>query len=62
MYVLGVVVRNVRIVESFERNKAKEARREENRTRSRLRGRRRSRGDKDHCSQPAPDEPPNKPG
>jgi hypothetical protein len=62
MYVLGVVVRNVRIVESFERNKEKEARREENRPRTRLRGRRRSRNDRDHSSEPAPDEPPNKPG
>ena len=43
MYVLGVVVRNVRIVESFERNKAKEARRELRRLRTRLRGRRRRR-------------------
>jgi hypothetical protein len=58
MYVLGVVVRNVRIVESFERNLAKEARREARRLRTRLRGRRRRRCEQEGgFSEPAPARP-----
>jgi len=58
MCVLGVVVRNVRIVESFERTKAKEARREARRLQTRSRGRRRSRCDQEHgFTEPAPDKP-----
>jgi len=58
MYVLGVVVRNVRIVESFERNKAKEARREARRLQKRLRGRRRRRCEQEHgFCEPAPEKP-----
>jgi len=58
MYVLGVVVRNVRIVESFERNKATEARSEAKRLRTRLRGRRRARREQEHgFTEPAPDKP-----
>ena len=58
MYVLGVVVRNVRIVESFERNLAKEARREARRLTTRLRGRRRRRCEQERgFTEPAPDKP-----
>jgi len=58
MYVLGVVVRNVRIVESFERNKAKKARREARRLRTRLRGRRRRRCEQERgFAEPAPHKP-----
>jgi hypothetical protein len=57
MYVLGVVVRNVRTVESFERNKAKEARREARRLRTRLRAPRRRCEQERGFAEPAPAKP-----
>jgi hypothetical protein len=58
MYVLGVVVRNVRIVESFERNKAKKARREAKRLRTRSKARRIRRSEQERgFGEPTPDKP-----
>ena len=63
MYVLAVVVRNVRIVESFERKKAKEARQQATGLRTRLRGRRRRRREQERrVDEPPPEEPRGKPG
>jgi hypothetical protein len=57
-YVLGVVVRNVRIVESFERNKAKEALREARRLQKRSRARRRRSCEQERgFGEPAPAKP-----
>lgn len=62
MYTLGVVVRNVRIVESFEREVADEARRAGLGPLRKRRGRRRHRNDASAPEAPAPDDAPSEPG
>jgi hypothetical protein len=62
MFVLGVVVRNVRIVISFERQQADDARRQAMGLESRRRRRHRRRYREATPSAPAPDEVPSEPG